>query len=180
VQLPAGFALEASWTPPLRVAQVKANLGGVALSWTGPVGRRGVLLGLRAHAAFGVIHAPITCDDDALADASSPCYQGTRSNDAFHPNVAGLEAVAAWPLGARLRPFLGAGYNRLAPRFRVNFTNQFGDVDRTRVIVDLNRAVLFAGATWQLGRLLDLSGAIYSAPSDAVTARLTGRIRLGR
>jgi hypothetical protein len=60
----------------------------------------------------------------------------------------------------------------------VNFTNASGAVDRRRVTVDLERAVLFAGATWELGEALGLSGEIYSAPSDAVTGRVQGRIRL--
>ncbi len=66
----------------------------------------------------------------------------------------------AWTLGGRVHPYLGAGYNHLAPRFQVNFTNRFGDVDRTRVAVDLDRAVLFAGAAWSVDRLR-VSGEIY-------------------
>jgi hypothetical protein len=37
------------------------------------------------------------------------------------------------------------------PRFQVNFTNQFGTVDCTRIEVNLNRGVVFGGAipwTW--------------------------------
>ena len=100
------------------------------------------------------------------------------SDDAFHPNVFGVEAAVGWRLGRTLSPYMGAGYNRLAPRFRVNFTNQFGQTDRRRVSVDLDRAVLFAGATWRATPAFALSGEVYSAPSDAVTARLAARILL--
>jgi hypothetical protein len=175
VSLPAGFAVEASWIPPIRMSDVKANLVGVALSWTKEL--RQVVLELRSHGSFGVIRAPITCDDSALQDAGSPCYQGQRSNDAFHPNVAGLSAAVGWSLG-QIHPYLGAGYNHLAPRFQVNFTDQFEVVDRRRVIVDLDRGVLFGGATWNALRRVDLSAEIYSAPVDAVTARVTARVRL--
>ena len=178
--LPAGFALDASWIPPIRLSDVKANLVGVALSRTTPLGNRGFLLELRAHGSFGVIKAPITCDDTALSDVNSPCYQGTRSNDSFHPNVIGLSAALGWSLGTSLRPYAGAGYNHLAPRFQVNFTNQFDVVDRQRVTVDLNRAVLFGGATFSAGNRLELSGEVYSAPVDAVTARVFARVRIGR
>lgn len=175
--LPAGFSLEGSWTPPLRVNHVRAHLVGLAVARTFGLDARGATLGIRAHTTLGTVTAPITCDDDALTDPVSECYQGTRSGDAFKPNVIGLEAAVGWPLG-RLRPYLGGGYNHLAPRFQVNFTNASGAVDRRRVTVDLERAVLFAGATWELGEALELSGEIYSAPSDAVTGRVQGRIRL--
>ena len=92
--------------------------------------------------------------------------------------MLGLSAALGWSLGRTLRPYAGAGYNHLAPRFQVNFTNQFGVIDRRRVVVDLDRMVLFAGATWSPGRRLDFSGEIYSAPSDAVTGRVTARLRL--
>jgi hypothetical protein len=176
--LPAGFAVEASWIPPARIAEVKANLVGVALSHTMSLGGRGAAMTVRAHGTFGVIKAPITCDDVALADPSSPCYQGTRSNDSFKPNVLGADVAVGWQLGRTIRPYMGAGYNHLAPRFQVNFTNQFGILDRRKVIVDLDRVVLFAGATWRATTALEVGGEIYSAPADAVTARLSARVRV--
>ena len=69
--------------------------------------------------------------------------------------------------GGRLRPYVGGGYNRLEPRFQVNFTNQFGAVDSTRVEVNLNRGVVFGGATWQLTERLGVAAEVYSAPSTA-------------
>jgi diadenosine tetraphosphatase ApaH/serine/threonine PP2A family protein phosphatase len=176
--LPAGFALEASWIPPVRMSQVRANVVGIALSHTTAFKQGRALLELRAHGSVGVVEAPITCDDAALQDASSPCYQGTRSNDAFRPNVFGLNAALGWTLGRVLRPYLGAGYAHLAPRFRVNFTNQFQVVDRRRVVVDLDRGILFAGVSWLPNRRLELSSELYSAPVDAVTLRVMGRVTL--
>lgn len=178
--LPAGFAVEASWIPPVRMAQVEANLIGLAVSRSMPLDGRGAVLGLRAHVAFGTIKAPITCNDDALQDATSVCYQGTRSNDSFQPNIIGLEAAVGWSLGSALRPYLGAGYNHLAPRFQVNFTDQFGQVDRRKVAVNLNRGILFAGATWLAAPALSITGEVYSAPADAITARVAARVRIGR
>jgi hypothetical protein len=177
VSLPGHFTLEGAWVPPIRISDVKANLFGVALSRAIPLRGERMLLALRAHASLGTVEAPITCDDAALADSNSPCYQGTRSNDSFRPNVLGGEATISWSLGHSLRPYLGAGYNHLAPRFRVNYTNRFGNVDRTRVVVDLDRAALFGGATWTASRFM-LSGEVYSAPADAVTGRVMVSYRL--
>ncbi len=177
LSLPHGFVLEGSWTPPLEMGDVKANLFGVAIARTVMVAGHGMVLDLRAHATVGKIEAPITCNDEALTIADSPCYQGTRSNDSFRPNVMGGSLAVSWSSSGTFRPYLGVGFNHLAPRFQVNFTNQFGGTDRRKVEVDLNRLVLFAGATWTFSRL-EVGGEIYSAPTDAVTGRLIGRFRL--
>jgi hypothetical protein len=81
--------------------------------------------------------------------------------------------------GGRLRPYLGGGYNRLEPRFQVNFTNQVGVVDSTRIEVSLNRGVVFGGATWQLADRLGVAAEVYAVPADAVTARLVVRMAIG-
>ena len=179
VPLPLGLALEASWIPPLRVNGVQANLFGFAL--TRSVGSPiGLTAALRAHATFGTIKAPVTCDENGIADPTSECFHGRVSDDRYSPNILGLELSAGWPMaGGRLRPYVGAGYNHLQPRFQVNFTNQFGQTDTTPVEVNLDRAVLFGGASWQLTRHLDISGEVYSSLSDAVTGRFVIRRALG-
>jgi hypothetical protein len=178
--LPAGFQVEASWAPPIRVADVKVNLFGLALSRATALPRHGAVLGIRVHGSFGVIKAPVTCNDAALQDATSICYQGTRSDDSFKPNVVGVEAAVGWQLGRSVRPYLGAGYNHLAPRFQVDFTDQFGETDRRRVSVDLDRGAIFAGFTWSATAAVGLNAELYAVPADAITARVVGRIRLGR
>ncbi|MGH7628674.1 MAG: hypothetical protein ACREOF_04670 [Gemmatimonadales bacterium] len=178
VPLPLGLAFEASWIPPVRVGGVKANLFGVSL------GRsfgsfEGVVVALRGHATFGSVRAPITCNDDALEDATSECFQGIRSDDRFSPNILGADVAVSAPVaGGRLRPYAGAGYNRLTPRFQVNFTNSVGSVDTTKVIVNLDRLVVFGGATWILSYRMALSGEVYATPADALTARLVLRSSL--
>lgn len=178
VALPSGFGLEASWVPPVRVKGVRANLFGLALVRAFQVGT-GMRAAVRAHATFGEVRAPITCDDDALADPVSECFNGTRSDDRYRPNIFGLDASVTWAMaGGRLQPYAGAGYNRLQPRFQVHFVNQFGVLDDRRVEVDLNRGVVFGGATWHLSRQLGLTGEVYAAPADAVTGRIVVRAAL--
>lgn len=177
--LPLGLTLQASWIPPVRVNGVKANLFGISLEKA--FGRLdGLVAAVRAHATFGSIHAPIVCDDDALDDATSECFGGTRSDDRLNPNILGLDlAIGGSLAGGRLRPYGGAGYNRLQPRFQVNFTNRFGGQDHRRVTVDLDRLVVFGGATWQLAERLGLTGEVYAAPADAVTGRVIVRTAVG-
>lgn len=178
--LPAGFSAEASWVPPIRLSGVKANLASLSLQRSMPIGHSGTRLALRLHGTFGVIRAPITCNDEALEDESSECFQGTRSDDAYHPNIVGAEAALGWSLaGGRVRPFVGGGLNLLYPRFRVNFTNRFDQLDDSRVEVDLNRGALFGGATWAATPSVDVSGEIYASPGDAVTGRLMVSYGLG-
>ena len=177
--LPLGLTLQASWVPPVRVNGVKANLFGVSLEKAfGGLG--GLVAAVRAYATFGSIHAPIVCDDEALRDVTSECFGGTRSDDRVSPNIMGVDlAVGGSMAGGRLRPYGGAGYNRLQPRFQVDFTNRFGETDRRRVTVNLDRLVLFGGATWQLADRLGLSGELYAAPADAITGRLIVRTAVG-
>ncbi|HSB53357.1 MAG TPA: hypothetical protein VLD58_03340, partial [Gemmatimonadales bacterium] len=138
VGLPGGFMLEASWIPPVRVNGVKANVGAVALGRGFGIGKGGMTAGLRVHTTFGLIQAPITCDQEELADPTSECYQGTLSNDQYHPTTFGAEGSFGWRLaGGRVRPYVGGGVNLLRPRFQVGFTNQFGSTDSTRVQVNL-------------------------------------------
>lgn len=173
VGLPGGLQLEASWIPPIRLNGVQSNLLGVALSRGIALGAGRTALTIRAHGTVGRVRAAITCPDEELDNPTSECFQGTRSDDRYHPNSAGLEGVVGWALGGgRVRPFVGGGVNLLRPRFQVNFTNQFGQLDDTKVEVNLTRGALFGGATWAIGRGVDLSGEIYGAPGDAVTGRL--------
>jgi hypothetical protein len=173
VGLPAGLVAEASWIPPIRLNGVQSNLVGLSLARGVPIGTGGTALTLRAHGTFGRIRAAITCPEEELQNPISECFQGTLSDDHYHPNTFGLEGVLGWSLGqGRVRPFVGAGLNLLRPRFQVNFTNRLGELDDTKVRINLTRGALLGGATWAAGRALALSGEIYGAPGDAVTGRL--------
>lgn len=173
IGLPASVVLEASWIPPVRLNGVQTNLVGVSLARGFALNHAGSLLTLRAHGSFGRIRAAITCPEEELADPASECFQGTESDDRYHPTTLGAEGVVGWSLGqGRFRPFVGGGVNFLRPRFQVNFTNQFGVLDDTRVEVNSTRGALFGGATWVVSGGLGLSGEIYGAPGDAVTGRV--------
>jgi hypothetical protein len=85
----------------------------------------------------------------------------------------GIDLAVGGPVAeGRLRPYGGIGYNRLQPRFQVDYTNQVGELDDRRVEVDLDRFVLFGGATWQTADRLSLTGELYAVPADAITARV--------
>lgn len=174
VLLPSGLGLEVSWIPPLRVAGVRANVLGLALGGRIPLGN--MMLALRGHATVGLVRAPITCDTDALADPASECFNGTRSDDRFHPNIFGADATLGVPLaGGRLHPYVGGGVNLLHPRFQVNFTNSQGSTDNRKIEVNLARAVTFAGMSWAPASGWELAGELYASLADAVSARVAIR-----
>jgi len=173
IGLPGGFLLEGSWVPPITVNGVTPNVGSVALGRGFGLGRGSMTAGLRIFAVFGLIKGPFTCDDENLADPNSECFQGTRSEDHYHPNTYGAEGSVGWHLSeGRVHPYVGGGVNLLRPRFQVNFTNQLGDVDSTRVEVNLTRGVVFGGVTWDVSGGFGLAAEIYAAPADAVTGRV--------
>jgi hypothetical protein len=116
----------------------------------------------------------------ALKDPGSECFGGTRSDKHLNPNIAGIDLALGGPLAkGRLRPYGGVGYNRLEPRFQVNFTNSFGELDDRRVEVNLNRFVMFGGATWQANERIGVTGELYAAPADALTGRIVVRTAVG-
>jgi hypothetical protein len=173
VGLPGGFLLEGSWIPPIRINGVRSNLVGVALQRDFPIANRPAIVALRIHGTGGLIRAPITCEKAALRDPTSECFQGTLSDDHYHPNTFGAEGAVSWAFAqGRIRSFVGGGVNILHPRFHVNFTNQFGSTDNRKIEVDLTRGALFGGASWSPDNRFALTGGIYGSPGDDVTGRV--------
>ena len=172
VLLGGGVLIDASWIPPVRINGVKSNLFGLALGWSGAIGGN-FTLGARAHGTFGEVNAPITCSEDALQDPTSECFEGTVSDDSYKPNIFGADVrLGLGKAESKVHPYAGLGYNRLQPRFQVNFTNSAGELDDRKVTVDMNRLAVFGGLSWKLGQSLGLAGEVYSTPSDAVTVRI--------
>jgi hypothetical protein len=180
VGLPHGFGVEVSYLPPITVANATPDLGSAAFWFTRGVSSR-LQLTARVHGTLGIVKGPITCSRDGLqlTDPTAPCYGTKPSIDEFRPNMAGAELIASTKpatspaTSTRFGFFGGLGVNQLDPRFRVGFTNQLGQVDHTRIIVDLTRVTALAGATMQLGHRCDASAQAYTSFSDATTVRAT-------
>jgi hypothetical protein len=170
------LVFEASWIPPVRVDGVQANLVGLAISHPHPINANWTL-GLRVHALLGSIHAPVTCDANALRDPASECFGGTLSDDRWNPNIFGAEATVG-PSHGKIRPHLGVGYSFLRPRFEVDFTNAAGSTDHRQVNVNLQRVAVYGGLTYVGGRS-SVTAEAYSTPADAVSARVVFRTLLG-
>lgn len=179
--LPDGVLLEASWTPPVRVKTVKPNLWSFALSRTVPVNKNGTMFTGRAHATIGHIYAPFTCGSTQVKDSTNTvCFNGKVSNDRYSPNIFGVELGLGWAWAhGRVRPFLGAGYNIIHPRFQVDFTNSADVTDRQKVEVNLSRFVGSGGVTLVPTQSFTLSAEAYASPSDLITGRVMATLEIG-
>ena len=185
--LPKGFAVEASYLPPVEIDEAEPNLGSAALSWMrrirmAPTGNATAVM-LRLHGTLGHVRGPITCPRKSLqqTDPLASCFGTQPSVDTFKPTMSGVEGVlstAAWD--GRIAFYAGAGENFLRPRFQVGFTDSFGSTDSTLIVVNLNRTTMFAGVTAQISTAIDLSAQAYGVREDGVTFRFGGGYRLHR
>jgi hypothetical protein len=184
--LPNGFALEASYLPPIKIGDAKPNLASFALSETqhfaAMAGSPGVDMMLRANATVGNVKGPITCPRTALqtTSSSSPCYGNNPSNDTFRPNMFGVDLIAGiTPTASTFSFYGGVGANRIDPHFQVGFTDGLGGVDRTKVQLEspLTRISLTAGVADRFASRFDLGAQLYSVPQDVTTFRVHAGMR---
>lgn len=171
-----GLALEVSWLPPVTVMDATPNLFSVGLSYLVPFGDRGMSFTARGHATAGTVKGPITCADDVIQDDDpfEVCYATRPSEDTYKPNMFGLEGVLGFGGQSRVSTYLGLGYTFLRPRFQVGFVDVNGNVDNTRIEVDLQRVAAFAGGIWHLSDRVGLTAELYSVPEDVTTVRIGG------
>jgi hypothetical protein len=181
--LPAGFAFEASYLPPVTVGGATPHLASVALARPIDyiVGNREITLALRAHGTLGRVRGAITCPSSALqsADAAAPCYGTQPSRDTFYPAMFGSEgSLGVRGRDGRFALYIGGGVTWLRPRFRVGFTDATGYVDSTEVEAQLVRGSAFGGISVRATSALQLSAQVYSVPEDVTTVRATVAYRI--
>jgi hypothetical protein len=181
IGLPGTVMLEASYLPPITVADAQPNLGSVALSrpWrlSGDAERGSVSFLLRAHATFGRVRGSITCPEKALQtqDPNVPCYGSKESEDTYKPNMFGGEAgLAKEGAGDRWGAYASTGVTWLRPRFQVGFQYKDAPFDDTKITVDMTRFAAGAGAWYRVSTAAAVTGELYSVPADATTFRLGG------
>lgn len=184
VALPGGLALEGSWTPPVRVFGVKANLWSAALARPARVGALAVTP--RIAASGGTVRGAITCaesmgessvQDDRVYYAN--VCRGRESDDHFSPRhllgdvtIAPLAASTPW-LGG-VRPYAGAGARLDRTRFDIGVIRADGSRDPDHPILELRavRPYALAGAEWAPRRgATSLATELFWAPGSLLTVR---------
>lgn len=174
--LGGGFAVEATFLPPITVMDATPTLFAAALRYVRAIGDGGTSFLLRGHTTIGEVKGPITCSPDVIqvTNPVGTCYANEPSEDTYKPNMVGFEGAFIFGGNSRLRTYIGGGITSIRPRFHVGFTDFVGNVDTTRVIVDLTRVTAFAGAAWTANRRIALTAELYSQPEDVTTIRLGG------
>lgn len=170
------WRFEAGWIPPVEVAGVRSNLVGLSIGRRFGIGSDWMLVP-RAHILLGSLRAPITCDESALADSTSECFGGTRSNDRWRPGIGGVDVTLMRSIGL-WRPYVGSGLTVLRPRFRVHFVNSVGDADRRRIEVNLSRVAFFAGVSKSWDHLI-IVGEAYATAGEPPALRLAALLPIG-
>jgi hypothetical protein len=180
VGLPGGFFIEGTYLPPITVNDATPNMASVAVGFVRQLGQR-LGVALRVHGTFGQVKGPITCNADALqmTDPNKACYGTAKSDDTYHPNIAGVEGAFTWSgSGDRYTGYAGAGFSSLRPRFQVGFQPANTRFDSTRVEVDLTRVSLMAGGRYRVASRLAVTAEVYSVPKDMTTVRVGGSLRV--
>lgn len=184
--LPAGFAVEGSWIPPIRAFGVTANLVSAAI--TRPFALRGnVILTPRIVGTTGSVKGPITCnqelEDRGGGDAifyAHVCHS-IESEDRFEPMALSGELVASRTIrGGSIAPYAGVGLRMERNTFDVGVRFSDGSLDPNHPILKMNltRGYGFLGATWAGPRRSALSAEMFYAPSSLLTARVQASMRL--
>lgn len=199
--LPVGFAAEASYDPPVPIGQANVDIASFALENTRhlfSLPGADLALMLRAHGTVGTIKGPITCPRSSLqlSDSTAPCFGTHPSDDAFSPNMFGLEgSVGASMLQGHLAAYVGGGVSWLRPTFDVRFNELHGYSDSytpypgageyapppylPHLVVDLTRGTVFGGIVWHILRAVDVNAQLYSVPKDETTFRFGAGYRFG-
>lgn len=183
IVLPGGVSAEASWIPPVKLFDVKANVGSFALARPFAIAPA-LLLTPRIGATVGQVEGAITCSPDMQREGPDlvEYYQiicnGRRSDDHFQPRMVTGELVASWHRRAAMMPYAGAGVRRDWSRFDIGVITPEGGRDLDHPILELRatRPYLFAGASWRAAPRLGASGELFWAPGSLVTFRLQGSL----
>jgi hypothetical protein len=184
--LPAGFAIEGSWIPPIRAFGVTANLVSAAITRSFAIPGN-VVLTPRIAGTTGSVKGPITCNEELEerggGDAifyTHVCH-GLESEDRFEPRAMSGEVIASRPIrGGSIAPYAGLGVRREQNTFDVGVRFSDGSLDPNHPILemDLTRGYGFVGASWAGPRRSAVSAEMFYAPGSLLTARIQASMRL--
>jgi hypothetical protein len=183
VRLPGHVMAEASWIPPVRVFDVRANLVAIALSRAvASVGA--VTLAPRLWATAGRVRGAMTCSEDTMLGQGlelqtyyvTVCH-GRESDDWFEPRLLGGELLARRALTHGVEAYLvgGARYDRT--RFDIGVLRADGTRDPDHPILELSstRPHFALGAVWERAARFGAGLEAFYAPGSLFTVRASGR-----
>lgn len=187
---------EASWIPPVTIADARANLMAVALTRT--LGRwRTTEVASRLSVVGGRVRGAITCNartaargGAALATYYANVCHGRDSDDWFEPRLAAGELVvtrsfavgaARWA-GAPSHAWMALGARVDRSRFDIGVVRPDGARDLDHPILGLRatRPHAASGVGWRVGGRMAGSLEAFYAPGSMLTVRASGAVVGGR
>ncbi|HRQ66346.1 MAG TPA: hypothetical protein PKZ76_16030 [Xanthomonadaceae bacterium] len=168
--LPADFALELGWTPPVEIGGARPiGMHGIALErplwqsehWT---------LGARIYHQRGRVRGDITCDRATAAQPigspGNPFGCRAPSRDVFHLRQHGAELGLRWrPAHTAVEPFAALALTRMRPRTQLE-SEVFNVIDRSLLTTRGNIRTLTLGASYRLRPAWEVSGGLAWTPLD--------------
>ena len=176
--------LEASWIPPVKFFDVKANLASLALSWTTD-SSRALRFTPRLAGTIGSVEGAITCSDDLRGHSPDldlyyllVCH-GRESRDEFFPRHMLAELLVGWNRGsAALRPYAGIGARQDWTRFDIGVIRPDGSREPDHPILELRalRPYGVLGTTVGRGARIRGTAEVLYAPGSIFTIRIQGTV----
>lgn len=184
--------LEASWVPPVMVADARANLVSLATARSVATWQR-TTVAARLSIVGGRVEGAITCNAGTAARGGSTlatyyaavCH-GRDSDDRFEPRLAAGEVVARRDVGRRVasagaprgEAWLAVGARVDRSRFDIGVIRNDGSRDPDHPVLELRatRPHAAGGFGWRLGRRVVASVEGFYAPGSVATLRLFGAV----
>ena len=167
VGLPGRLVLGLSWTPPVEVDGLEANLGSASLGGGIPLGQRWDL-GIRGMVTVGELQGDVTCDRAAASAGDDPEKNPFRcrepSRDEMELRVGSIEVtVSRESPDGRWGSSVGLVGSWFDNEFRVDA--RYGDlVDRSVLLSEHGSAALTIGLGYRPAARWSWAGEIFYSP----------------
>lgn len=185
VTTPGQLVVEASWIPPVRVFDVKANVASAAISRSFAAARLALIP--RLSILGGRVEGPITCNAETARDGGTDlqtyyafvCH-GNDSRDFFEPfHAAGEVLIAPRTSSGPWRPYASIGARYEKTEFDIGVLRSDGSRDTEHPVLEISttRAYGTAGVSWLASARSRVAFELYYAPGSVFTARVLAGVR---
>lgn len=186
IVLPGSLHFQASWIPPLRVFDAKANLFSAGISRR-MAGAAGFDITPRLAFTTGRIEGAITCNGELSSGSqdqrvyySAICF-GRESEDHFEPtHLTGEVMASQTTAGGRFVPYGSLGVRHERTRFDIGVIRDDGTREQDHPILTMRTTRPFAtgGVQWRPHHRFTTGAEVYYAPGSLLTARVLGTLHV--
>jgi len=166
------ISLSASYTPPIELWGVKANIFSFSLNWRafekGPLA-----LGLRFYGQIGAATGAFTCTEENVRAGDdfveNPFGCAEVSRDRVHMDYYGAEGSISYRLEKLngLTPYFAVGWNHLRNKFKLD-SSLFGEPDKRLEKAEDNSVSYSGGFVYPLSSKLSFGFQVFYTPLDVI------------